>query len=253
MATEARIKEHERHLLMQARSTDDPQAVEEMFSQYGDLLRSFAHRYQSSSLTYEEAYQIAALGLLAAMERFDMERGTSFITFAYPTIMGELKRYYRDRAEVVRIPRRVRDLRRVILMVQEKFREDHRREPTIDEIAQNACVPQEDVVEALATAQSAHVLSLDYSLGSEGSDDTLLSLLGHHDSAFEHLESRMELESILGALPPRLRAVVELKLEGWTQKSIAENLDVSQMQVSRLQRRALKILDESRELREEPA
>ena len=232
-------------LLIRAKSTENSQAVEELFQKYGNLLRSFANKYRSNSLSYEDAYQVAALGLLKALERFDPQRGNAFTTFAYPTIAGELMKHYRDHVEVVRIPRKVRDLRRVILMAQDNFRQQRRREPTIREIAHELEIPEEEVIEALATASNTYTLSLDMPIKSEKSKDGLLSFIGYDDAGFENLETRMVLEEMIEVLPNRLRQIIEMRLEALTQREIAEIMGISQMEVSRMQKKALGMMIDS--------
>ena len=235
----------DRELLIRAKSMDDPEAVEELFHSYQDLLRSLAYKYKSTLLPYEDAYQVAALGLLKALERFDPDRGTAFITFAYPTISGELKKHYRDQVEVVRIPRRIRDLKRMVLASQDRLREEYRREPTISEVAANLGAPEEDVIEALAAAKSATALSLDLQIEGDEGSDSLLYFLGYQDSAFESLENRLLLEQMLDSLPDYLVEIIDMRLRGWTQKMIAEKINLSQMEVSRLQKKAMRMMNES--------
>ncbi|MBN2025693.1 MAG: sigma-70 family RNA polymerase sigma factor [Actinobacteria bacterium] len=238
----------DKELLMRAKSLDDPGAVEELFHAYQDLLRSLAYKYKSTLLAYEDAYQVAALGLLKALERFDPGRGTAFITFAYPTITGELKKHYRDHMEVVRIPRRIRDLKRMIVVAQDSLRESLKREPTIPEVAASLDVPEEELIEALAAARRTTVLSLDLEVEGEEGSDSLLYFLGHQDTSYEYLENRMLIEQMMGSLPDDLREIMGLRLAGWTQKKIAERLGISQMEVSRLQKKAVCMIGESRHL-----
>ncbi len=245
MARGTRAKIRERDMLERAKSTDDPGAVEDLFHAYQDLLRSLAYKYRSPLLAYEDAYQVAALGLLKALERFDPERGTAFITFAYPTITGELKKHYRDHVEVVRIPRRIRDLKRMVMIAQDRLREACRREPTISEVADTLNVPEEDVIEALAAARSTSVLSLDLEVEGEEGNDSLLYFVGYHDAGFEWLENRMVVEQMMDSLPDHLGEILGMRLAGWTQKRIAEKLGISQMEVSRLQKKAVRMISES--------
>jgi RNA polymerase sigma-B factor len=248
---ETPAKDH--NLMRLIKSGDDPGAMEQLFRDYEDFLRLFAHKYQSSMLPYEDAYQVAALGLLKALQRYDPERGTAFTTFAYPTVAGELKKYYRDHVEIVRIPRRIRDLRRAILTAQEAFRECYRREPTVNEMAGILDVSQEDVIEALATVRISYMLSLDIPFQNESGDDPLASFLGYQDAGFEHMEAKMILDEVMSTLPYDLRKILEMKLAGWTQKNIAEDLGISQMEVSRLQRKAIQMVNEFYALQKEPA
>jgi RNA polymerase sigma-B factor len=243
----------DRDLVRSIKSGGCPQAVEQLFHDYQNFLRASAYKYQSNRLPFEDAYQIAAMGLLKAVERFDPERGTAFMTFAYPTVNGELKKYYRDCVEFVRIPRKIRDLKRLIALTQESLREREGREPTISQVAERLGVAEEDVIEALAAEHKTRVLSLDMELEGEYGEDTLASFLGQQDEGFERMETTMIFEQIMETLPSLMRSVIDLRLAGWTQKMIAKKLNLSQMQVSRLQCRALEMIDESRLLEKEPA
>jgi len=241
-------------LLERIRENDDPAAKEKLFERYQDLLHRFAHKYHSDRLPYEDAFQLAALGLTKALKRYDATRGVSFITFAYPTVEGELKKHYRDHLELIRIPRPLRDMRQRIHNESRLIWEREGREPDIRTLAERLQASEEDIVEALAAGQCSHVFSLD-GTWRDGDDDAPLSLfIGSHDPAFEELEKEMVVERALRSLSPRHRKVMELRLKrGWTQTRIARELKVSQMHVSRLIREAVGMLREECSLCEEPA
>jgi len=243
----------DRELVRAIKSGGCPQAVEQLFHFYQNFLWAFAHKYRSSRLPSEDAYQIAALGLLKAVERFDSERGTAFMTFAYPTVDGELKKHYRDCVEFVRLPRRIHDLKRKIAFTQESIRDQEKREPTIPQVAERLGVTDEDVIEALTATRNTQVLSLDMEFDSPYGEDTLISILGHQDGGFECMETAIVFDQIMESFPSLLREVIDLRLAGWTQKAIAEKLNLSQVQVSRLQNRATQMITESRLLEKEPA
>lgn len=240
-------------LLARIREEEDPEAKETFFARYEDLLHRFAHKYQSDRLPYEDAYQLAALGLMKAVRRFDPERGISFITFAYPTVEGELKRHYRDHVDIVRLPRPLRDLSRRVASESKGLREEG-VEPTIAMLASRLRVSEEEVIEALVAQQNSTVFSLD-STGPEGRDDAPLSFfIGSHDSSFEEVEKKVIINKALNRLPGRHRRAMELRLKkGWTQATIAQELGVSQMHVSRLIREAVDILSDMCSGREEIA
>jgi RNA polymerase sigma-B factor len=241
-------------LLVKIKEEDDPEAKERFFARYEDLLHRFAHKYHSERLPYEDAYQLAALGLMKAMRRFDPERGISFITFAYPTVEGELKKHYRDHVDIVRLPRPLRNLRQRVASESKRLREDEGTEPTISKLASRLQVSEEEVIEALIAQQNSSVFSLDSSC-SEGQDSAPLSFfIGSHDSSFEEVEKEVIINRALHLLPLRHRRAMELRLKkGWTQATIAQELGVSQMHISRLIREAVDILRDMCSVQEETA
>jgi RNA polymerase sigma-B factor len=241
-------------LLERIREDDDADAKERFFSRYQDLLHRFAHKYHSERLPYEDAYQLAALGLMKALRRFDPTRGVSFITFAYPTIEGELKKHYRDHLEIIRLPRPLRDLRQRINVEKRRFMEEEGREPNIKVLAKRLAVSEESVIEALTAQQNTSVFSLD-STGGDGQDEAPLSFfIGAYDPAFEEVERELVIENALAGLPPRHRQVMDLRLNnGWTQTRVARELKISQMHVSRLIREAVNMLQRRCSVCEESA
>lgn len=241
-------------LLKRIREDNDAAAKEAFFARYEDLLHRFAHKYQSDRLPYEDAYQLAALGLMKAMGRYDTNRGVSFITFAYPTVEGELKKHYRDHIELIRLPRPLRDLRQHVNSEMRRIWEEEGRDADVKTLARRLQMSEEDIIEALAAQQCSSVFSLDSTYG-EGGDETPLSFfIGSCDPAFEEVERDVVLEKALANLPPRHRRVMHLKLKNnWTQTRIARELSVSQMHVSRLIREAVGILQDMCGVQEEPA
>lgn len=232
------LNREEADLLRKAKARGSA-AREKLFAKYEDFLHSFAHKYSSDRLPYEEAFQVAALGLLKALNRFEPERNNSFLTFAYPTVEGEMKKYYRDHADLLRLPRPLRELRMRIAAEASRLATEEGREPDVPTLARRLRAEEEDIVEALAAGEAASVLSLEQPLGDEETPD-LHRVVGGEDPSFEEVEVRVSLESALRRLPDRQRRIVELRLrKGWTQARIARELDVSQMHVSRLLHDAL--------------
>jgi RNA polymerase sigma-B factor len=241
-------------LLQRINSDDDVEAKESFFARYQDLLHRFAHKYNSDRLPYEDAYQLAALGLMKALRRFDPARGVSFITFAYPTMEGELKKHYRDHLEIIRLPRPLRDLRQRINAETRRLMEEEGREPDIGRLAKRLEVSEENIIEALAAQQNTCVFSLDSACG-EGQDEAPLSLfIGSCDPAFEEVEKELDIEKALASLPPRHHQVMDLRLnKGWTQTRIARELKISQMHVSRIIRESVSMLQCRCSMQEESA
>jgi len=241
-------------LLERINDDDDAEAMERFFDRYQDLLHRFAHKYHSERLPYEDAYQLAALGLMKALRRFDPDRGVSFITFAYPTMEGELKKHYRDHLEIIRLPRPLRDLRQRINTETRRFMEEEGREPDIGRLAKRLEVSKEDIIEALAAQHNTSVFSLDSTLG-DGHEETPLSLfIGACDPAFEEVERELDIEKALSSLPARHHQVMDLRLnKAWTQTKIARELKISQMHVSRIIRESVGMLQGRCSLQEESA
>jgi RNA polymerase sigma-B factor len=241
-------------LLQLIREEDDAKAKEVFFSRYENLMHRFAHKYRSDRLPYEDAYQLAALGLMKALRRYDPDRGVSFITFAYPTVEGELKKHFRDHLEIIRLPRPLRDLRQRINREARKLWEEDGREAGIKRLAERLMASEEEVIEALTAQQNAHVFSLDGAC-IDGNDETTLSyFIGSHDPAYEEVERDLVVEMALRNLPSRHRRIMELRLnKGWTQTKISHELEISQMHVSRLIREAVNMLQEACSVQEEPA
>ena len=237
--------ESEEELVSRIKDGGDKRAKEKLFRAYGGILGSLACRYSSPLLPYNDAYQVAAVGLLKALGRYDRGKGIAFKSFAYPYIEGELKKYYRDKAEMVRLPRKLQRLKREVVLCEERFLQGTGREPVVSQVASHLGAEEEDVIEALAAMRHLGPLSLDWCAGSGEEQHALVDTLGDYDASFEEVETGLLLGDALGSLPARLRRIAELRLKkGWTQKMIAEELGLSQIHVSRLQNEAMKKLAE---------
>ena len=234
------IAEEERSLFRRFQQEDDARAKDELFFRYENLLAFFAHRYSSSRYPFQEVYQIAAVGLLKAMRRFDPDKEIAFSTFAYPTVDGELKRFYRDHADSIRLPRNVYELRN-------SLRGLDRAEPgtterlCAGELAGLLRCTEDEMLEALNVTDGVPVISLDrcISRNDEDSGPTLGQNLGDISEELEGMETRVILEEAMVGLESRERFALEhYYFEGWTQAMIADSLGISQMQVSRIMRQA---------------
>ena len=193
--------------------------------------------------------QVASLGLVKAVERFEPERGLEFSTFATPTIVGELKRHFRDKGWSVRVPRRVQELHVELNTLIAELTQRLGRSPTIHELAHGARTSDEEVLEAVEAAQAYRSTSIDAPLGG-GDDDTrgLANQLGNEDANLFDAENRVVLDGLLAALPLREQLMLRLRFyEGMTQSQIADRLGISQMHVSRLLTKSLRILRERAE------
>src|ERR687885_301300 len=205
------------------------------------LARQLARRYERPEEPFDDLFQVACLGLVKAIDRFDLSRDVAFSSYAVPTILGEIKRYFRDRTWSVRVPR---DLQELALRVDRKVSElstDLRRQPTVSEIAEAVGIEEEDVLEALEASGAYRATSLSTPRGNEDeAGETLGDTVGTSEEGFGLAESRATLEQLMRAVTPREREVLRLRFEeDLTQAEIGERIGVSQMQVSRIIRQSL--------------
>jgi RNA polymerase sigma-B factor len=208
------------------------------------LARSLAARYRDRGEPLDDLVQVAYLALVKAAHGYCPGRGRGFVAYAVPTITGELRRHFRDRGWQVRPPRRLQELRLALEVAAHDLSQDLGRAPTVAELAAQLDVPQEDVVETLAAAQGYSATSLD--APADGPDGTPLGeTLGAEDAELDRVLDTLVVTPMLAGLPPRDRRILALRFfRGWTQSQIAEDIGVTQMQVSRLLAKALRRLRE---------
>ncbi len=231
---------NDRDLLRRYHEQGDRAAREQLIERYMSLVRSLARRYASRGEQLDDLVQIGAIGLIKAIDRFDIDRGVELTTYATPNIIGEIKRHFRDHGWAVRVPRGLQELSIQLMRVVEQLTGELGRSPTIAELAETTGESEEEVLEALETGRAYSPLSL--SVGSSGDDDELdpLESLGVDDHEYEVSEDRAILEPGMRVLDPRERLILNLRFyEGLTQSQIAQQVGISQMHVSRLIRRAL--------------
>jgi len=221
----------------------DAASREALFERYLPLARSLCRRYRRHA-EFEDLQQVASIGLLKAIERFDPAHGRAFSSFAVPTIVGELKRYFRDLGWMVRVPRDVQELSQQLNTVAEELIGELGRSPTPAELAKRAGVSREETLEALASASAHHPESLNRPALEDGDD--MLNVIGaHEDAGFERVEDAAVVEDLLATLPTRERRILKLRFQTeLTQAEIGTRLGLSQMQISRLLRRALTSMQE---------
>lgn len=233
-------------LFQRWREQGDRRAREELIARFLPLARKLARRYAQSSEPYEDLVQVASLGLVKAVERFDPARGFAFTSFAVPTIVGELKRYFRDAGWALHVDRSGQELARLVGEAQQRLGSLGGRVPTVDELAQYLELSQEEVLEGLQIAQAYAAVSLDApSVAEEDEEHDRLEALGGEDSRLARMEERVTVFAAARHLPAREREILYLRFgEDLTQSEIAQRIGVSQMQVSRLLRRSLARLRE---------
>ena len=234
-------------LLRRYHEHGDLAAREQLIEQYMSLVRSLARRYSYRGEQLEDLVQIGAIGLIKAIDRFDLERGVELTTYATPNIIGEIKRHFRDKGWAVRVPRGLQELNVQLSRIVEQLTVQLGRSPTIAELAKAAGVEEEDVLEALESGRAYSSLSLSSGGGHDDDDDLdPLESIGSEEHQYEVSEDRAVLEPGFRVLDERERAILHLRFfEGLTQSQIAQQIGISQMHVSRLIRRSLdKIRDE---------
>ena len=227
------------------RRTGDRRLRDELVEAHIPLAQFLARRFSHRGESHEDLVQVALLGLLKAVDRFEPDRGLQFSTFATPTIVGELKRHFRDKGWAMRVPRRVQELHLQLGRVVGTLSQELGRSPTVAEIAQHAGGSEEDVLEAMEAGGMYRLASLDGPAavgdGEEGTD--MASMVGEVDPEFDRVEQQSELSELLSVLPEREQTIVYLRFfRGLTQSEIAERVGISQMHVSRLLARSLEML-----------
>jgi RNA polymerase sigma-B factor len=244
----ARTRE-DRRLLAAYHRDGDLMAREALVQRFLPLARQLARRYQRGSEPLDDLVQVASLGLLKAIDRFEPDRPTAFSSFAVPTILGEIKRHFRDKGWSVRVPR---DLQELAVRVERETEELARtlgRAPTSDEVARHMEIAVEQVLEAREAAGAYRAVSLDRSRDEDEEEAGLGESMGIEDPGFGRAEDIATIERLLGALTDREREVLRLRfVEDLTQSEIGARIGVSQMHVSRLIRQAVvRLREEARE------
>jgi RNA polymerase sigma-B factor len=217
----------------------DEEAREQVLVELMPLVRALASRYAGRGEPLEDLVQVGALGLIKAVDRFDVDRGVEFSSYAVPTIVGEIRRHFRDKAWAMHVPRRLKELSVRLSRVLDDLTSELARSPTVAELAEAAGVEEEDVIDALDSAHAYSTRSLQAPFDDEG-DESLVDRLGVEERGYDEVEEGSLVTAGLDALDERERRIVELRFfEEMTQSQIAAELGISQMHVSRLLRRAL--------------
>ena len=231
----------ERALFARLAEDGDPRAREVLVQRFLPLARSLALRYQRSHEPFDDLLQVASLGLLKAIDGLDAQREIAFASYAVPTILGEIKRYFRDRTWAVRVPGQLQEL---VLRVDRTVRDlsdELRRQPTVGEIVAAVGASEDDVLEALQAGGAYRALSLDEPRG--GTDENVVTLgdsIGVHDHGFAHVEGRATFTALLGIVSTREREVLRMRFEqDMAQAEIGAAIGISQMHVSRIIRQAI--------------
>ncbi len=215
----------------------------ELIHRYMYITEILSKKYVNKGIDYEDIYQVASLGLIYAIERYDVDRGFEFSSFATPTIIGEIKKYFRDKGWSVRVPRRIQELSKKINVAKSKLQQDLQRVPKIEDIAEYLSCTEEQVIEAMEASQVYTPKSLDISYDSSGDDKDiqLLDIIGEDDKYFDVIENRDFIEKCMEKLNEvELKIIQDRFFESKTQIQVANELNVSQMTVSRMEKKIIK-------------
>lgn len=239
------------------RYQEDPQDEELqtlLVREYENLVHSLARKFSKGKSIHDDLVQVGMIGLLAALRRFDLSFGRSFESFAVPTIIGEIKRFIRDKTWSVHVPRRIKELGPRIKKAVDELTNEYQRSPKVDEIADYLGASEEEVLETMEMGKSYQALSVDSSIEAdqEGSKVTLLDLVADDEDDYKQMDRKLLLEKAFSVLSEREAEILRCTyFQNLSQKETGERLGISQMHVSRLQRRALQKLREA--IRIEPS
>ena len=240
MAFDAERRQELRELFVSFAETRDERTRAELIEAHIGLAEYLARRFNNRGEPLDDLVQVASTGLIKAVDRFEPERGLEFSTYATHTIVGELKRHFRDKGWAVRVPRRMQELHLRLSTLVSTLNQDLGRSPTIPEIATAAGVSEEEVLEAMEAGQAYRFTSLDAPVPGEDAGGSLATSLGEDDVNMVDVEHRVALSPLLAKLPARQQKIIHLRFfEGLTQSEIATRLGISQMHVSRLLARSL--------------
>ncbi|MHA6762833.1 RNA polymerase sigma factor SigF [Streptacidiphilus sp. PAMC 29251] len=221
---------------------DSPERVElrnQLVRMHIPLVEHLARRFRNRGEPLDDLTQVATIGLIKSVDRFDVERGVEFSTYATPTIVGEIKRHFRDKGWAVRVPRRLQELRLSLTTATGELSQQHGRSPTVHELAERLGISEEEVLEGLESANAYSTLSLDVP-DTDDESPAVADTLGSEDDALEGVEYRESLKPLLAQLPQREQRILVLRFfRNMTQSQIAAEVGISQMHVSRLLARTL--------------
>ena len=235
-------KDRTRELFRQYKATGDPDVRDQLIVSHLNLVRFLASKFKNRGEPLDDLIQVGTIGLIKAIDRFDPSRGLEFTTYATPTILGEIKRHFRDKGWSVRVPRRLQELSAKVNQANDELTNELSRSPSVEEIAKRVGASVDDVLEAMESSSAYSSVPLEG--GGSSDDDDAPSVIDHYATEDEDLaasDDRIVLEDAIRDFSPREKDVIRMRFfEGMTQVEIAQRLGISQVQVSRLLRRTLK-------------
>lgn len=235
-------KDRTRELFRQYKATGDPEVRDQLIVSHLNLVRFLASKFKNRGEPLDDLIQVGTIGLIKAIDRFDPSRGLEFTTYATPTILGEIKRHFRDKGWSVRVPRRLQELSAKVNQANDELTNELSRSPSVEEIAKRVGASVDDVLEAMESSSAYSSVPLEG--GGSSDDDDAPSVIDHYATEDENLaasDDRIVLEDAIRDFSPHEKDVIRMRFfEGMTQVEIAERLGISQVQVSRLLRRTLR-------------
>ena len=235
-------KDRTRELFRQYKATGDPEVRDQLIVSHLNLVRFLASKFKNRGEPLDDLIQVGTIGLIKVIDRFDPSRGLEFTTYATPTILGEIKRHFRDKGWSVRVPRRLQELSAKVNQANDELTNELSRSPSVEEIAKRVGASVDDVLEAMESSSAYSSVPLEG--GGSSDDDDAPSVIDHYATEDENLaasDDRIVLEDAIRDFSPREKDVIRMRFfEGMTQVEIAERLGISQVQVSRLLRRTLR-------------
>lgn len=238
-------KDRTRELFRRYKEEGDDDAREQLVMSHLNLVRFLASKFKSRGEPLDDLIQVGTIGLIKAVDRFDPARGLEFTTFATPTILGEIRRHFRDKGWSVRVPRRLQELSSKVNQTKEELTKGLHREPSVEEVATALNTTVDEVLEAMESSSAYSSVPLES--GSSGEDDapSVIDRYVSEDEALAQSDDRMAIEEATRDFSPREREIIDMRfIDGLTQVEIAKKLGISQVQVSRLLRRTLRKLQE---------
>lgn len=227
---------------LELRKTGDPKLRNKIITDHLYIAEILAKKYLNRGIEYDDLFQVASIGLIYAVDRYDVSKGYAFSSFATPTIIGEIKRHFRDKGWAIRVPRRIQELSKKINLARNILSQELQRQPTVDDIAEYLNVSVEEVLEAMEASQVYSPQSLDksFDLGADDREMSLADVLGQEDEGFEDIDFYDVVEKLTGHLNDLEKKIFYYRYyDKRTQISIAEELNVSQMTVSRIEKKII--------------
>lgn len=234
-------KEEQNRLFKEYKETKDKDIRDKLIEENLYIAEILAKKYTNKGIDYDDIFQVASIGLIYAVERFDVDRGFQFSSFATPTIIGEIKRHFRDKGWTIRVPRRIQELSKKINNAKVELAQKLQRSPTVKDIADYLEVTEEEVLESMEASKVYSPQSLDLTYdGGEDSDISLSDLIGEDEEYYEKIDNNDFLEKAMSILTDTEKKIlIDRYFNKKTQSSIADELDISQMTVSRLEKKIL--------------
>ena len=242
---EAWDRETTRELFRRVREEGDDDARQQLVLNHLNLVRFLAAKFKNRGEPLEDLIQVGTIGLIKAIDRFDTDRGLEFTTYATPTILGEIKRHFRDKGWSVRVPRRLQELSAKVNQASEELTNELSRSPSVAEVAERLGVSVDEVLEAMESSSAYSSVPLEGDGGGDEDSPSVIDTFATEDAELAGADDRIDLEEAISSFSPREQEVLRLRFsDGLTQAQIAERLGVSQVQVSRLLRRTLQRMQE---------